>query len=127
CQLSFVGRGGMDKRSGDQHRRRVRHARLTGNGALTKWTMTMSKEDDERKAIDAYLGKNIRRVEPNSSLLQSTSRWLNHGKVREVIPIWLLRKNGPDFPVEADHTLGLATAFSEVVPPAEVAALMEQE
>lgn len=87
----------------------------------------MSKDDSERKAIDAYLGKNIRRVEPNSSLMQSTSRWLNHGKVREVIPIWLLRKNGPDFPVEADHTLGLSTAFSEVIPPEEVAALMEEE
>ena len=87
----------------------------------------MSKDDSERKALDAYLGKNIRRVEPNSSLMQSTSRWLNHGKVREVIPIWLLRKNGPDFPVEADHTLGLATAFSEVIPPEEVAALMEEE
>ncbi len=84
-------------------------------------------KDDERKAMDAYLGKNIRKVEATSSLLQSTSRWLNNGKIREVLPIWLLRKNGPDFPVEADHTLGMSTAFGEVLPEAEVLALFEDE
>ena len=87
----------------------------------------MKNTDDEQKARDAYLGKNIRKVEPSSSLLQSTSAWLNNGKIREVIAVWLLRKNGPDFPVEADHTLGLAAAFGEVLPDAEVLALFEAE
>ena len=84
-------------------------------------------KDEERKAMDAYLGKNIRRVESGSSLLQSTSKWLNNGKIRELLPVWLLRKNGPDFPVEADHTLGMSTAFAEILPEAEVLALFEAE
>ena len=87
----------------------------------------MQNVDDEQKARDAYLGKNIRKVEASSSLLQSTSVWLNNGKVRELIAVWLLRKNGPDFPVEADHTLGLAAAFGEVLPDAEVLAMFEAE
>jgi ubiquinone biosynthesis protein Coq4 len=84
-------------------------------------------KQDERAAIDAYLGKNIRHPEPTSSLMRSTSRWLNHPVMREVIPIWLLRKNGPDFPVEADHTLGLATAMQEIQPAAEINEMMEAE
>jgi len=87
----------------------------------------MKDEDDDQKKMDAYLGKNIRKVEPTSSLLQSTSPWLNNGKIRELIAVWLLRKNGPDFPVEADHTLGMAAAFGEVLPDAEVLALFEAE
>jgi ubiquinone biosynthesis protein COQ4 len=82
---------------------------------------------DERAALDAYLGKNIRRANTESSLLASTSRWLNNGTLREVLMTWLLRKNGPDFPVEADHTLGLQQAVVEVMPDAEVEALMAHE
>jgi ubiquinone biosynthesis protein COQ4 len=87
----------------------------------------MQHSDDEQKARDAYLGKNIRKVAASSSLLQSTSAWLNNGKIREIIAVWLLRKNGPDFPVEADHTLGLAAAFGEVLPDSEVLGLFEAE
>jgi len=85
------------------------------------------KADEERKALDAYLGKNIRLEKPTSSLMKSTSEWLNHPIIREVLPIWLLRKNGPDFPVEADHTLGLSPAFDQVIPPARVSELIEEE
>jgi hypothetical protein len=42
---------------------------------------------DERNAMDAYLGRNIRKAEATSSLLQSTSEWLNKGKIRELLPI----------------------------------------
>ena len=87
----------------------------------------MKDADKERAALDAYLGKNIRLEAPTSSLMKSTSEWLNHPIIREVIPIWLFRKNGPDFPVEADHTLGLSRAFDEVVPPSRVAELLEEE
>ena len=66
----------------------------------------MKDADKERAALDAYLGKNIRLEAPTSSLMKSTSEWLNHPIIREVLPIWLLRKNGPDFPVEADHRFG---------------------
>ncbi len=85
------------------------------------------KANAEREALDAYLGKNIRLAAPTSSLMKSTSEWLNHPIIREVLPIWLLRKNGPDFPVEADHTLGLSKAFDEVVPQTRVAELLEEE
>lgn len=87
----------------------------------------MKDAEKERAALDAYLGKNIRLEQTTSSLMKSTSEWLNHPIIREVLPIWLLRKNGPDFPVEADHTLGLSRAFDDVVPPSRVAELLEQE
>ncbi|MCB2064357.1 MAG: hypothetical protein KDE25_13100 [Novosphingobium sp.] len=77
--------------------------------------------------LDAYLGRNIREAECTSSIPQSSSRWLNNAMVREIIPIWLLRKNGPDFPVEADHTLGLQAAFNQVVPEEEASALFMAE
>jgi ubiquinone biosynthesis protein COQ4 len=77
--------------------------------------------------FEDYLGRNIRSVECTSSIPQSSSRWLNNAMVREVLPIWLLRRNGPDFPVEADHTLGLAAAFEQVLPEAEASALFMEE
>ncbi len=79
------------------------------------------------QGYEAYLGKNVRLAECTSSIPQSSSRWLNNAMVREVLPIWLLRKNGPDFPVEADHTLGLQAAFNEVLPEAEASALFMEE
>lgn len=82
---------------------------------------------NERAALDAYLGKGIRKTSTDSSLLVSSSRWLNNGTLREVLMTWLLRKNGPDFPVEADHTLGLQQAVIEVMPDDEVEALMAHE
>jgi ubiquinone biosynthesis protein COQ4 len=81
----------------------------------------------EREAMDAYLSKNVRRSASDSPLLASSSRWLNNGVVREVLATWLLRKNSPDFPVEADHTLGLSTAMASVQPPSEVEALIAHE
>ena len=79
------------------------------------------------QGYEDYLGKNIRLTECTSSIPQSSSRWLNNAMVREVLPIWLLRKNGPDFPVEADHTLGLQAAFEQVLPEAEASALFMEE
>lgn len=81
----------------------------------------------QKMGFEDYLGKNIREVECTSSIPQSSSRWLNNAMVREILPIWLLRKNGPDFPVEADHTLGLAPAFEQVLPEAEASALFMAE
>lgn len=79
------------------------------------------------QGYEAYLGKNVREVECASSIPQSSSRWLNSAMVRELLPIWLLRRNGPDFPVEADHTLGMAAAFEQVIPEAEASALFMEE
>ncbi len=77
--------------------------------------------------LDAYLGRNIRTVECTSSIPQSSSKWLNNPMIREVLPIWMLRRNGEDFPVEADHTLGLGAAFEQVLPEAEASALFMEE
>lgn len=84
-------------------------------------------DDKAKDPMAAYLGKGIRAVTTDSSTLISSSRWLNNATVREVVATWLLRKNGPDFPVEADHTLGLMQAIQQVQPDAEVSALMEEE
>lgn len=77
--------------------------------------------------FEAYLGKNIRMDECTSSIPRSSSEWLNNAMIREVLPIWLLRRNGQDFPVEADHTLGLAAAFGQVLPEAEASELFMEE
>jgi ubiquinone biosynthesis protein COQ4 len=83
--------------------------------------------ENDKSAVSAYLGKNIRRTRSDSSLLTSNSRWLNNSAVREILATWLLRKNGPDFPVEADHTLGMREATEQVIPPGEIEELMVEE
>jgi ubiquinone biosynthesis protein COQ4 len=83
--------------------------------------------ENEKSAVHAYLGKNVRRASTDSSLLVSNSRWLNNSKVRELLATWLLRKNGADFPVEADHTLGMREATEQVIPPSEIEELMVEE
>jgi ubiquinone biosynthesis protein COQ4 len=83
--------------------------------------------EDDQSAVRAYLGKNIRRASTESSVLASSSRWLNNAAVRDILATWLLRKNGPDFPVEADHTLGMREATEQVIPLAELEALMVEE
>lgn len=84
-------------------------------------------KSEQGVGFEAYLGRNVRTVESTSSLPQSSSKWLNNGKIRELLPIWLLRRNGADFPIEADHTLGMADAFDHVVPEAEASALFMEE
>jgi ubiquinone biosynthesis protein COQ4 len=81
----------------------------------------------DKSPVNAYLGKNIRRTSTDSSLLASNSRWLNNSAVREILATWLLRKNGADFPVEADHTLGMREATEQVIPPSEIEELMIEE
>jgi ubiquinone biosynthesis protein COQ4 len=83
--------------------------------------------ENDKSAVSAYLGKNIRRTRSDSSLLTSNSRWLNNSAVREILATWLLRKNGPDFPVEADHTLGMREATEQVIPPSEIEELLVEE
>lgn len=77
--------------------------------------------------FEAYLGAGVRLEECTSSLPRSSSKWLNNAMIRELLPIWLLRRNGADFPVEADHTLGMQAAFDQVVPEEEASALFMAE
>lgn len=61
-----------------------------------------------------YFGAGVRKAPVQTSLLESTSRWLNDAGMRDVLAVWMLRRNGPDFPVEADHTLGMREATERV-------------
>jgi ubiquinone biosynthesis protein COQ4 len=83
--------------------------------------------EKDQSAVHAYLGKNVRRASTESSLLVSNSRWLNNSTVRELLATWLLRKNGADFPVEADHTLGMREATEQVIPISEIEEMMVEE
>ena len=41
-------------------------------------------------------------VGTESSMLVSSSKYLNHPRLREWVAMILLRKNGPDFPAQAE-------------------------
>jgi ubiquinone biosynthesis protein Coq4 len=58
-----------------------------------------------------YLSRNIKPVSTASSVLVSSSKYLNHPLIRDVVATWMLRRNGPDWPVEADHAMGLFGAI----------------
>jgi ubiquinone biosynthesis protein COQ4 len=58
-----------------------------------------------------YLSRNIRPVSTTSSVLVSSSKFLNHPLIRDVVATWMLRRNGNDWPVEADHAMGLFGAI----------------
>ena len=58
-----------------------------------------------------YLSRNIKPVSTTSSTLVSSSKYLNHPIVRDVVATWMLRRNGRDWPVEADHAMGLFQAI----------------
>ena len=50
----------------------------------------------------SYLMKGIRSVETDSSVLISSSRYLNDARVRDWVATHLLRRNGPDVPTPSD-------------------------
>jgi ubiquinone biosynthesis protein Coq4 len=58
-----------------------------------------------------YLSRNIRPVSTTSSVLVSSSKFLNHPLIRDVVATWMLRRNGRDWPVEADHAMGMFGAI----------------
>jgi ubiquinone biosynthesis protein Coq4 len=49
-----------------------------------------------------YLLRGVVPVETQSSVLVSSSKYLNHPRLREWVAMILLRKNGPDFPAQAE-------------------------
>ena len=52
-------------------------------GAMSEETM-----DGDKSAVSAYLGKGIRRVGADSSLLVSSSRWLNNRDDPDGAHLW---------------------------------------
>ena len=49
-----------------------------------------------------YLMRGVVPVGTESSMLVSSSKYLNHPRLREWVAMILLRKNGPDFPAQAE-------------------------
>jgi ubiquinone biosynthesis protein COQ4 len=49
-----------------------------------------------------YLLRGVMPVETESSVLISSSKYLNHPRLREWVAMILLKKNGPDFPPQAE-------------------------
>lgn len=49
-----------------------------------------------------YLLRGVVPVATDSSVLVSSSKYLNHPRLREWVAMILLRKNGPDFPAQAE-------------------------
>ena len=74
-----------------------------------------------------YLSRNIRPVATTSSVLVSSSKFLNHPLIREVVATWMLRRNGPDWPVEADHAMGLFGAMVSLQDDARIEELFVAE
>ena len=75
----------------------------------------------------SYFHKGIEQVSTTSSSLVSSSRFLNHAGLREWLQLHLLRRNGPDLPIPADPTLGLAQALSEMRTPERMQTLIDAE
>ena len=61
----------------------------------------------------AYLMKGLTRIPTTSSLLVSSSRYLNDVRIRDWVATHLLRKNGPDAPTPSDP-MPLVLALREV-------------
>ena len=55
-----------------------------------------------------YLLRGVMPIATDSSLLVSSSKYLNHGRMRDWIAMICLRKNGSDFPPEAELVEGVA-------------------
>lgn len=62
-----------------------------------------------------YLMRGIVPVETQSSILVSSSKYLNHARLREWIAMITLRKNGPDFPppAEAYELIGIINSLRD--------------
>jgi len=79
------------------------------------------------KDMNKYVGAARKDVTTESSILVSSSRYLNNPTIRAALPNFMLRKNGQDIRTEADHTLGLYAGFEEVRDHARIEELLTRE
>jgi len=77
--------------------------------------------------MNKYVGAQRRDVGTQSSILVSSSKYLNNPLIRGALPNFMLRKNGQDVRTEADHTLGLYAGFEEVRDHARIEELLTRE
>ncbi|MES2042734.1 MAG: Coq4 family protein [Pseudomonadota bacterium] len=76
--------------------------------------------------LDYLLGR-VSQVPTGSSVLTSTSKYLNHAGLRDWVATHFLRKNGPDRGNEGDTADGLITAMAQLTDADAVEALIERE
>ena len=74
-----------------------------------------------------YLMGRVKQVEVGSSVLTSTSKYLNHSGLRDWVATHFLRRNGPDRGNESDTADGLITAMAQLTDTAEVERLIAAE
>jgi ubiquinone biosynthesis protein Coq4 len=75
----------------------------------------------------AYLMTSVKPVATQSSVLVSSSTWLNQPMLRDWIATQYLRRNGPDRMTASDTADGLLPLLNELRDPARVAALIARE
>lgn len=74
-----------------------------------------------------YLMQRVTPVQVGSSVLTSTSKYLNHAGLRDWIATHFLRRNGPDRGNESDTADGLIAAMAQLTDTAEVDRLIAAE
>jgi ubiquinone biosynthesis protein COQ4 len=75
----------------------------------------------------SYFHKGIQSVQTTSSMLVSSSKYLNNDKIRNWMSTHFLRRNGADQPIPADVTLGLIQGLEEIRDLERVLGLIERE
>jgi ubiquinone biosynthesis protein COQ4 len=75
----------------------------------------------------SYFTKNVSEAETISSVLRSSSKWLNHAGLRDWLVTQYLRRNGPDMPMPADTSSGLAQALDDLRDVKEMTRLIDAE
>lgn len=73
-----------------------------------------------------YLAQGMREIATNSSVLVSSSRFLNNARLRDWVATQFLRRNGPDRPTPSDN-VELKKALAEIRDPQIVEDLFERE
>lgn len=82
---------------------------------------------DAQKKDYSYFQQGVEHVSTSSSFLVSSSKYLNNAQLRDWVSTHFLRRNGPDSPVPADVTLGLAQALDELRDEDAIAEITERE
>ncbi|CAN5368281.1 hypothetical protein BH09PSE4_BH09PSE4_05170 [soil metagenome] len=74
-----------------------------------------------------YLMQRVKPVDAASSVLTSTSKYLNHAGLRDWVSTHFLRRNGPDRGTESDTADGLITALAQLSDTDEIERLIAAE
>lgn len=81
---------------------------------------------NDKKSDGAYLRQGLKRIATDSSVLVSSSRYLNNGMLRDWVSTHLLRRNGPDRPLPTDNAQ-LVGALSKIRDNDAVEEMFERE